>query len=138
MGFYSSFSCFIFFFCSVYKDSDEGSVAEFAGLRIIGALAGPMETTNTSDLKKMNARLQKYNCYKWFEEKDCGDDPCSPFQASGASCDAPVPTENPSNGPTAPTAVPRRVGRLLAPMRGSAMLVRPRLANRVAVRRPFF
>ncbi len=118
----------------MYKDSGEGSVAEFAGLRIIGALAGPMETTNPNDLKKMNRQLKKNNCYKWFEEKDYRDDPCSPFQASGASSDAPVPTDSPG----APSAVRRRVGRLLAPMRGSAVMICPRLANRSAFRRPFF
>ncbi len=122
----------------MYKDSGEGSVAEFAGLRIIGALAGPMETTNPNDLKNMNRQLKKNNFYKWFEEKDYGDDPCSPFQASGASCDAPGPSDSPGNGPTAPSAVPHRVGRLLAPMRGSAMLVRPRLATRATVQRLFF
>ncbi|KAG7668556.1 hypothetical protein NADE_006739 [Nannochloris sp. 'desiccata'] len=115
-----------------YKDSGVGTVADFAGLRIMCAIAGPVETSNPNDLKKMNARLQRYNCYKWFEEKGYGDDPCSPFQASGASCDADVSTKSPGNGPTAPAAVPRRVGRLLAPMRGSTMLVRPRLANRVS------
>jgi hypothetical protein len=113
-------------------------VADFSGLRIIGALAGPTQTSNPSDLKRMNARLQKYNCYKWFEEKAYGGDPCSPYQASGISCDVPVPSDSPANGPTAPSAVPRRVGRLLAPKLGSPMLVRHRLANRVAVRRPYF
>ena len=125
----------------MYKDSGEGSVAEFAGLRIIGALAGPMETTNPSDLKKMNRQLKKYNCYKWFEEKDYGDNPCSPFQASGDSCDAPASSDASSTGPTAPpSAVPRRSSRsFLAPMRGPAMLVRPGVVNnRVAGFRPYF
>ena len=113
-------------------------MADFSGMRIIGALAGPLETSTPSDLKRMTARLQKYSCFKWFVEKEYGDNPCSPYQASGASCDAPGPSDSPGNGPTTPAAVPRRVGRLLAPMRGSAMLVRPRLANRVAVKRRSF
>ncbi|KAH7619756.1 hypothetical protein NADE_008042 [Nannochloris sp. 'desiccata'] len=54
------------------------------------------------------------------------------------SCYAAAPTDSPGNGPTALAAVPRRVGRLLAPMRGSAMLVRPHLANRVSSCRPSF
>jgi hypothetical protein len=122
----------------MYKDMGEGSVADFSGLRIIGALAGPTQTSNPSDLKRMNVLLQGYNCYKWFEETAYGGDPCSPYQASGIACDVPVPSDSPGNGPTTAAAVPLRVGRLLAPMRGSVMLVRPRLANRVAVRRPSF
>ncbi|KAG7674696.1 hypothetical protein NADE_007988 [Nannochloris sp. 'desiccata'] len=118
------------------KDSGEGTVAELSGLVIKGALAGALETSNPSDRKEMNSLLHRVGCYKWFEKKDYGDDPCSAFQASGLSCDAAAPTNSPGNGPTAPAAVPRRVGRLLPPMRGSAMLVRPRLANRVSSCRP--
>ena len=78
----------------------------------------------------MDAILHKNGFLKWFEEKGYGDDPCSPFQASGASCDAAVPTKSPGNGPITPAAVPGRVGRsFLAPMRGPAMLVRPHLVN---------
>jgi hypothetical protein len=62
-------------------------------------------------------------------------DPNRSSQALGDSCDAPAP----SNGPIAPSAVPRRGGRsFMAPMRGSAMLVRPGLVNiRVSAVRPY-
>lgn len=116
----------------------EGSVSQFSGKRIIGVLAGPAETKNIKSKKDMDDILQDNGFLKWFEQGQYGDDPCSPFHASGISCDPPAPTNSPGNGPTAPAAVPRRVGRLLAPMRGSAMLVRPRLANRVGGCRPFF
>ncbi|KAH7622993.1 hypothetical protein NADE_007857 [Nannochloris sp. 'desiccata'] len=121
-----------------YKDIGKGSVSDFSGKGIIGVLAGPAETTDPNNKRVMDTILHKNGFLKWFEEKGYGDDPCSSFQASGASCDAPAPSEPPSNGPTAPAAVPCRVGRLLAPMRGSAMLVRPRLANRVTGCRPSF
>ncbi|KAH7624994.1 hypothetical protein NADE_002214 [Nannochloris sp. 'desiccata'] len=125
-------------FINAHKDSGEGTVSDFSGKLIIGALAGPFETSDPNNKKQMDALLHQNKCIKWYEEKSYGGDPCSPFQASGASCDAPAPSDSPGNGPTAPAAVPRRVGRLLAPMRGSAMLVHPRLANRVAGCRPSF
>ena len=113
-------------------------MSDFSGKRIIGVLAGPAETTDPNNKKVMDTILHKNGFLKWFEEKGYGDDPCSAFQASGASCEAPSTADSPGNGPTAPAAMPRRVGRLVAPMRGSAMLVRPRLANRVASCRPSF
>ena len=113
---------FSFPFCSAYKDKGEGSVSDFSGKLIIGALAGTVET---SDIKEMDALLKRNNCFKLFEKDNWGGNSSIPFQAAVASFDAPALTKS----PTAPAAVPRRVGRLLAPMRGSAMLVRPRLVN---------
>ena len=104
----------------------------------MGVLAGPCETNNADSKRKMDSILTKRGYLKWFEQAQYSNDPCSPFQALGPSCDAPNPTPNPGNGPTAPAALPRRVGRFLTPMRGSGMLVRPRLANRAAVRRLCF
>ena len=115
-----------------------GSVSQFSGKRIIGVLAGPCETNNARNKRDMDSILNGGNYLKWFEQAQYGNDPCSTFQALGASCDAPARTDSPGNGPTTPAAIPRRVGRLLAPMRGSAMMVRPRLANRVASCRPSF
>ncbi|KAH7619699.1 hypothetical protein NADE_007987 [Nannochloris sp. 'desiccata'] len=123
-------------FIDSWKDKGTGSVSEFSGKRIIGVLAGPCETNNASNKRDMDSILTGGDYLKWFEQAQYGNDPCSAFQASGLSCDAAAPTNSPGNGPTAPAAVPRRVGRLLAPMRRSAMLVRPRLANRVSSCRP--
>lgn len=129
-----TFLVFLFPLCSEFKDSGEGSVADFKGKRIIGVLAGPAETTNPNDKRAMDAMLNNNGFLKWFENKDYGDDPCSPLQASGASWDAPTPSEPSSSGPAAPAAVPRRVGRVLRPalMRRSGMLVHPRLASKSA------
>lgn len=118
-------------FCSSYKDMGDGSVTEFSGKRIIGVLAGPAETANVNNKKAMDTLLQKYSLLQWFEHGDYGDDPCSPFNASGASCDAPAPTDGPGPG-TTPAAMSRRVGRQPTRLRGSAMLVRPRLLTRFA------
>ena len=108
-------------------------MADFSGMRIIGALAGPVETTDPNNKRAMDEIIDKNKFFKWFEKKDYGDCLCSPFPASGASfdneCDAPNPTTSPTNGPTAPAALASRGGRLLTPMRGSVMLVRPRLAS---------
>jgi hypothetical protein len=123
------------FLCSSWKDKGEGSVSEFSGKRIIGVLAGPCETNNASNKRDMDSILTGRDYLKWFEQTQYGDDPCSRFQASMASCEASARTDSPGNGPTAPAAVPRRIG-LLAPMRGSAMLVRPCLANRFASWKP--
>jgi hypothetical protein len=120
-----TFLLFPFPFCGAYKDSGEGSVSDFSGKLIIGALAGTVETSNAYDIKEMDALLKRNNCFKLFEKDNWGGNSSISFQAAVASFDAPALTKS----PTAPAAVPRRVGRLLAPMRGSAMLVRPRLVN---------
>ena len=100
-------------------------------------MAGAVETNNQTNRGEMNKLLKTLGYEKFLTEGPCDDDSCDPFQASGASCDAPSPL---GNGPTAPSAVPRRGWRpFLAPMRGSAMLVCPRLANksRVSGFRPY-
>jgi hypothetical protein len=142
IGFHFYFYLLLTFVISLHrsnKDKGKGSVSQFSGKRIIAVLAGPAETNNVANKMEMDSLLKENNFLKWFERSaEYGADPCSPFQASGAFCDAPGPSDSPGNGPTAPSAVPRRVGRLLASMRGSAMLVRPRLATRAAVQRLSF
>ncbi|KAH7619183.1 hypothetical protein NADE_006028 [Nannochloris sp. 'desiccata'] len=85
--------------CSSWKDKGKGSVSDFTGKRIIGVLAGPAETTDLNNKRVMDTILHKNGFLKWFDEKGYGDDPCSSFQASGASCDAPAPSDSPGNGP---------------------------------------
>ncbi len=128
-------------FCSAYKDKGKGSVAQFSGKRIIGVLAGSTETSNVQSKNTMNNILKAHGFLKLYDHGDKFDvDPCDSFQASAPSCDPPAPSDGPGTGPTAPSALPRRGGRsFLAPMRGSAMLIRPRLANnRAAGLRLFF
>ncbi|KAG7674380.1 hypothetical protein KSW81_000038 [Nannochloris sp. 'desiccata'] len=93
-------------FIDSWKDKGKGSVSEFSRKRIIGVLAGPCETNNASNKRDMDSILTGGDYLKWYEQAQYGDDPCSVFQASGLSCDAPAPTDSPGNGPTAPAAVP--------------------------------
>ncbi|KAG7669782.1 hypothetical protein KSW81_007928 [Nannochloris sp. 'desiccata'] len=86
-------------FIDSWKDKGKGSVSDFTGKRIIGVLAGPAETTDLNNKRVMDTILHKNGFLKWFDEKGYGDDPCSSFQASGASCDAPAPSDSPGNGP---------------------------------------
>jgi hypothetical protein len=116
-------------FCRSNSEKGEGTVSQFSGKEILGVLGGPNVTENTKSKKEMDDILQAHGYQKLYEYTTFVNAPLSP-----TSCDPPALTDGPGNGPAAPAAVPRarRVGRLLAPMRGSPMLVRPRLANRVA------
>lgn len=119
-----------FSFCRQYRDQDEGNVSLFRGKRIIGVLASATLEIGGEKQEFMNNVIESLGYKRISTDGLYGDDPCSPLQASGASCDVPAPSGTPGNGPTAPSAVPRRGGRsFLAPMRGPAMLVRPRLVN---------
>jgi hypothetical protein len=122
-------------FCSAYKDEGKGSVSQFSGKRIIGVLAGETDTTDAESKNEMDCIVKYKGFLKLYGHGDKFDvNPYDPLQASEASYDPPAPSDGPGNGPTAPSATRhRRVGRLLAPMRGSPMLFRPRLAiSRVA------
>ena len=103
----------------------------FRDKRLIGVLAGATVTKDTESKEDMDILIQSEGYRVYYTDGQYGDDPCSPFQASCDVCDTPAPSDTPRNGPTAPpSAVPRRGGRsFLAPMRGQAMLVRPRLVN---------
>ena len=103
----------------------------FRDKRLIGVLAGATVTKDTESKEVMDVLIQSEGYRVYYTDGQYGDDPCSPFQALGDSCDISAPSDTPGTGPNAPpTAVPRRGGRsFLAPMRGPAMLVRPRLVN---------
>jgi hypothetical protein len=123
-----------FTFCRKYRDQDEGNVSLFRGKRIIGVLASATEVRDSEEKECMNSLIDSLGYQRICTNGMYSDDPCSSSQDSGDSCDAPAPLGTPSNCPTAPSAVPRRVGRcFLTPMRGPAMLVHPHLVkNRVA------
>ena len=117
-----------------------GNVSQFRGKRIIGVLASATEVGG-EEQEDMNDLIDRLGYKKICTQGLYGDDPCSTFQASGDSCDVSASSGTPGTGPTAPpSAVPRRGGRsFLAPMRGPAMLVRPRLVTYgVAGFRPCF
>ncbi|KAH7623391.1 hypothetical protein NADE_002580 [Nannochloris sp. 'desiccata'] len=113
-----------------YRDQDEGNVSLFRGKRIIGVLASATEVGGEKQ-EDMNNVIESLGYKRISTDGLYGDDPCSTFQASGDSCDVSASSGTPGAGPTAPpSAVPRKDGRcFLAPMRGPAMLVRPRLVN---------
>ncbi|KAG7674708.1 hypothetical protein NADE_007998 [Nannochloris sp. 'desiccata'] len=113
-----------------YRDQDEGNVSLFRGKRIIGVLASAPEVGGEKQ-ELMNNVIESLGYKRISTDGLYGDDPCSTFQASGDSCDISSPSDTPGTSPNAPpSAVPRRGGRsFLAPMRGPAMLVRPRLVN---------
>ncbi|KAH7621183.1 hypothetical protein NADE_009231 [Nannochloris sp. 'desiccata'] len=113
-----------------YRDQDEGNVSLFRGKRIIGVLASAPEVGGEKQ-EFMNTVIESLGYKRISTDGLYGDDPCSTFQASGDSCDISSPSDTPGTSPNAPpSAVPRRGGRsFLAPMRGPAMLVRPRLVN---------
>ena len=126
------FSCSFSFLCRKYRDLDGvGNVSRFRGKRIIGVLASATEVGG-EEQEEMNDLIDLLGYKKICTQGlGYGDDPCSPSQASGDSRDAPASSDAPGTGPTAPpSAVPRRSGRsFFAPMRGPAMLVRPRVVN---------
>ena len=121
---------FFFFLCRDNRDKDDvGNVSQFRGKRIIGVLASATEVGG-EEQEVMNDLIDRLGYRKICTQGLYGDDPCSTFQGSGDSCDISAPSNTPGTGPAAPSAVPRRGGRsFLAPMRGPAMLVRPRLIN---------
>ncbi|KAG7670019.1 hypothetical protein NADE_006263 [Nannochloris sp. 'desiccata'] len=116
-----------------------GNVSLFRDKRIIGVLASATEVGG-EEQEEMNDLIDRLGYKKICTQGLYGDDPCSTFQASGDSCDISASSDTPGTGPAAPSAMPRRGGRsFLAPMRGRAMLVRPRLVNNGVVSfRPYF
>ena len=107
-----------------------GNVSQFRGKRIIGVLASATEVGG-EEQEDMNDLIDRLGYKKICTDGLYGYDHCSPSQALGGSCDVPASSDTPGTSPNAPpSAVPRRGGRsFLAPMRGSAMLVRPRSVN---------
>ena len=126
-----------FSFSRQYKEGGVGSVAMFKEKRIIGVLAGRMETSNTTNKKEMDTELHLRKFEKWFDQANFGAAPsCSPFQASEFhSRDAPaesngLDTYSPGTGTSTTTAAMPHRARQVAKFpvrRATQVQFRPRL-----------
>ena len=107
----------------------EGSVSEFKGKRIIGVLAGLVETSNEANKGVMKSTLEHNNFLQWFVDASID----IPFQKYSSSDSSTSTAASAARGK--PQAVlPRRgytpqITGLLFRMRKSAMVTCPRLAN---------
>ncbi|KAG7672567.1 hypothetical protein KSW81_001529 [Nannochloris sp. 'desiccata'] len=121
-------------FIEKYKEEGVESMAKFKGKRIIGLLAGRMQTSDTKNKLEVDTILQVEGLEKRFFQAYYAPDPCSPFQTSGTFplCAGPGgPDASPRNGTatTTPAAPPRRVRQVAIPMRRAQFQTRPRLVK---------